>query len=163
MTFQLRCYDYVNHPYESVRAELLTSPHAIFQRATSLSATPELHIQLGAIDLSTEIDLDVLAITDHRREALERPSTTLEIVWCAARYPKLFPIMRASLVLYPLSPNETQLELVGSYTPPLGAVGEVIDAAVLRRYGETAVAGFVREVAAYLSSELSRQAAALAG
>jgi hypothetical protein len=63
--------------------------------------------------------------------------------------------MRATLTVYPLTPTETQLDLAGTYDPPLGVLGEAVDAIAMHRIAEQSVTGFVRDVAAFLRGSLA--------
>jgi hypothetical protein len=62
--------------------------------------------------------------------------------------------MDASLSAYPLSPDETQLDLDGHYQPPLGTVGSALDSAAGHRIAEATVLRLLRDVRAQLLSEL---------
>ena len=55
--------------------------------------------------------------------------------------------MRADLSVYPLSGKETQVDLRGTYAPPLGLLGGAIDALAGHRIAEAAVHRFVTAVA----------------
>ena len=52
---EIRCYDYVNHPYDRVRDALKQNALAVFQSATKTAASraqsvaAELHVDLGGI------------------------------------------------------------------------------------------------------------------
>jgi hypothetical protein len=154
MSHELHCYDYVNQPYELVRREILADPLAIFQRATSTGNSSQLHVHIGALELGAEIAIEVLGV-DENRAPLERPSTTLSLVWRSVRGTALFPLMTATLAIYPLTPTETQLALDGTYDPPLGVLGDAIDAVALRRFAQSSVASFIRETATYLRRSLT--------
>lgn len=147
---ELHAYDYVNHPYAAVRDALLARPPGLF--STDLRATA------GPIELRTEIEIDVGAI-DREASVHGRPATTLAIEWRAARRPGWFPTMKATLAIYALSPTETQLELAGVYDPPLGVVGDALDAVALHRIAEQSVAGLVRDTAVWLRASLSSRSA----
>jgi len=71
----------------------------------------------------------------------------LPIVWEATGAPRLFPKMDAEVVLAALGPELTQLSLRGSYRPPLGSIGRVLDRALLHRVAEASVKGFVDRLA----------------
>ena len=71
----------------------------------------------------------------------------LPIVWEATGTLGLFPRMEAEVVLAALGPVLTQLSLRGSYRPPLGPIGRVLDRALLHRVAEASVKGFVDRVA----------------
>jgi hypothetical protein len=51
--------------------------------------------------------------------------------------------MEAELVVYPLSKSETQLELQGRCSPPLGALGGALDSLVGHRIADASVHRFV--------------------
>jgi hypothetical protein len=57
-----------------------------------------------------------------------------------------------------LSSQETQLDLHGRYRPPLGVVGNALDALVGHRIAEASVLRFVQGVATRLSTELAEPA-----
>ena len=84
------------------------------------------------------------------------PVTTLELEWEAAKSPRLFPFMKAELSIYPLTPTETQLEFQGSYEPPLGVLGDAMNAIAGHRIAEASVHRFLKDVAAFLKDELAR-------
>jgi hypothetical protein len=77
----------------------------------------------------------------------EHETMLLPIVWEATGTPQLFPQMEADIVLAELGPALTQLSLRGSYRPPLGPVGRIVDRALLHRVAEASVKGFVDRVA----------------
>ncbi|HWO17337.1 MAG TPA: hypothetical protein VNO30_01130 [Kofleriaceae bacterium] len=52
--------------------------------------------------------------------------------------------------IYALTPNDTQLDLVGFYEPPLGILGVAVDAIAMHRIAEESVRGFVQDVAMFL-------------
>ena len=157
---ELRIYDYVNRPYEAVRDVLLANPLETFRRATrSVAGDAELRARVGAVDVGGEIDVAIVAI-DNARSPSDRPATNLVIAWQATHRSGMFPTMRATLSIYALTPTETQLEFCGTYDPPLGAIGDVVDAIAMRRIATESVTGFVRDVARFLSSNSSSGAAA---
>src|SRR5690606_10339782 len=82
--------------------------------------------------------------------------TVIDLEWKASKRPGLFPVMKAVLSIYPLTATETQLDLSGEYEVPLGKVGEVLDSVVGHRIVEATVHRFIKDVAAYLRSELSK-------
>lgn len=148
---EIQAFNYVNRPYARVRSDVLAYPEALFAAATSSangSKTAELHAKAGPLEVGAHIKIEVLSITESH--ANNRPATKLALTWKAATGSALFPTMRATLSMYPLSPTETQLELDGIYDPPLGPVGDMIDAIAMRDIAETSVQHFIDDVAAYL-------------
>jgi hypothetical protein len=85
--------------------------------------------------------------------------TTLPLTWEATGTPELFPQMDADLVVAALGPQLTQLSLRGTYRPPLGQIGRVLDRALLHRLAEASVKRFVDQIAAALVKGEHREAA----
>jgi hypothetical protein len=145
---ELHAFNYINRSYADVRRQLLAEPLSIFRRATataSEASNAELHAKAGAFDISAPIEIEILGI--------EEPSpqrTNLEVAWKAAERAGLFPTMHATISMYPLTPTETQLELSGVYDPPMGVLGDVIDATAFRDIARSSVQRFVDDTASYL-------------
>jgi len=157
---EIRCYDYVNHPYERVRDALKQNALAVFQSATNAAASraqsiaPELHLDFGGIGVTTDIKINVQRVED-KAAAGSTPETRLFLQWEAASMPRLFPLMKGELCVYPLTSTETQLDFSGVYEPPFGAVGKTMNAIVLHRIAEVSVHRFITDVAGYLRHTLA--------
>jgi hypothetical protein len=67
--------------------------------------------------------------------------------WSASGGTGLFPSLDADLEVAPLRPGRTQLAMSARYVPPFGAVGWVIDRAVLSRVAEATLKDFLDRVA----------------
>lgn len=159
---KIRCYDYVNHPYEQVRDALSKDAPSVFQSATKAAASraqsiaSALRVDIGGIGVGTDIRISVKSIDEKAAKTTPAPVTRLQLEWEAARMPRLFPLMKAELFIYPLTGTETQLDFVGLYEPPLGALGKAVNAIVGHRIAEVSVHGFVADVAVYLRQALWR-------
>lgn len=159
---EIRCYDYVNHPYEQVREVLGRDALAVFQSATKAAASraesvaSELRVDLGGIALEADIKISLKSIDEKRHSATSGPVTKLHLEWEAAKMPRLFPFMKANLAIYPLTSTETQLDFSGVYVPPLGALGKAVNAIAGHRIAEVSVHRFVNDVAGYLRDILAR-------
>jgi hypothetical protein len=157
---KIRCYDYVNHPYERVRDVLKQNALVVFQSATKTAASraqsiaSELHVDFGGIAVKTDIKIAVKNVEEKVIEALSIPTTRLQMEWEAATMPRLFPLMRGELSVYPLTSTETQLDFSGVYEPPFGTVGKTLNALVGYRIAEVSVHRFVSDVAGYLRETL---------
>ena len=136
---EIRCYDYVNHPYERVRDALMHDALSVFQSATrsadsrAQSIAAELHVEIGGIGVMTDIKISVKNVEEKVFDAVWAPATRLVLEWEAATMPRLFPLMKADLSIYPLTATETQLDFLGLYEPPFGTVGEAMNAIVGHR------------------------------
>jgi hypothetical protein len=158
---EIRCYDYVNHPYAQVRDALSKDAPALFQAATKAassraqSVASALRVEIGGIGVDADIKVSVKNIEEKVSEAMSVPVTKLQIEWEAAAMPHLFPLMKAELSLYPLTGTETQLDFWGLYEPPLGPLGKAVNAIVGHRIAEASVHRFVSDVAEYLRRSLA--------
>lgn len=158
---EIHCYDYVNHPYAQVRDALSKDALWVFQSATKAAASraqsiaSELRVDFGAIGIEAEIRISVKSIEVKDQEGMSDPVTRLQLEWEAATMPRLFPLMRAELSIYPLTSTETQLDFKGLYEPPFGALGKAANAIVGHRIAEASVERFVTDVAQYLRKSLN--------
>lgn len=158
---EIRCYDYVNHSYTTVRDTLTRDALDVFRAATKAAAfraqtvAAELHVDLGGIGVKADIKISVKGIEEKTGDATSGPATRLLLEWEAVTAPALFPFMKAELSIYPLTGTETQLDFGGLYEPPLGPLGRAINAVAGHRIAEASVHRFIDEVAAYLRRTLS--------
>jgi hypothetical protein len=158
---EIRCYDYVNHSYEQVRDALAGDTLAVFQAATNTAAmrarsvASQLRADIGGIGVEADIKISVHKVEEKASEGMAGPSTRLQLEWEAATMPRLFPLMKAELSIYPLTTTETQLDFLGSYEPPLGALGKAMNAIAGHRIAEASVHRFVSDVAGYLRKALA--------
>jgi hypothetical protein len=154
MKYDVRSYDYVNHPYDEVRRTLLADPIGVIRRATRVGssdagdAIAQLHVKLGSLDVAADVAMTITEVRDVVKYG--RNATALLVTWQHPSHPGLFPLMNATVSIYPLSPTETQLELDGQYEPPLGLLGAAVDSMIGHRLAKVAIHGFVSEVATCL-------------
>jgi hypothetical protein len=158
---EIRCYDYINHPYARVRDALGQDALKVFQAATKAAASraqsvaAELHVEVGGIGVKADIAISVKNIEEKVADVVSGPATRLQLEWEAATVPSLFPLMKAELSAYPLTSTETQLDFGGLYEPPFGPVGRAMNAVAGHRIAEASVHRFVNEVAEYLRQTLT--------
>jgi hypothetical protein len=157
---RIRSFDYVNYPYERVRAALTADALAIFRSATAAASTrarsvvSALRVNVAGLEVAKEIEIEVSAIDERSASATGHPVTRLKLEWAATSAPRLFPLMKADLLVYPLTATETQLDFSGRYEPPFGWLGTAVNAAIGHRIAEASVDRFVGEVAEYLRTTL---------
>jgi hypothetical protein len=158
---EIRCYDYVNHPYARVRDALIQNAVTVFQSATKTAASrvqsvaAELHVDFAGIGVKTDIKIGVKNVVEKVTKVNSIPTTTLQLEWEAATMPRLFPLMKGQLSVYPLTASETQLDFHGVYKPPFGAVGKSMNTIVGHRIAEASVHRFIGDVAGYLRQTLA--------
>jgi hypothetical protein len=148
----VRCYGYVERPYEQVRALLHREPLELLQRATrSASARARallasLKVDVGGIEIGVDIRTHVRRVSDEEGVAGLPPVTRVDLGWEAARAPALFPLMSARLSAWPMTSTETQIEIEGDYEPPFGAVGTALNAVLGHRIAEASVERLLQDV-----------------
>ena len=159
---ELRCYDYVNHPYAVVRDALRGHLGAIFERATrgatgrAEALAASLKVDVGPLEIGTDVAIELIGVEEREEgPAGQTPTTCIRLRWKAAHAAALFPSMEAELLVYPLSRTETQLELHGFYSPPLGAVGSALNSLVGYRIADASVHRFITDVAGLLRSDVA--------
>ena len=90
---EIRCFDYVNHPYEQVRDALVADAPTVFQAATKAAASraqsvaSELRVNIGGIGVATDISISVTKIEEKISESMGTPGTRLALEWEAANMP----------------------------------------------------------------------------
>ena len=159
---EIRCYDYVNHPYERVRDALRSDAVRVFHSATKSAidrAQPvatELHVDFGGIGIKADVNVGVKNV-EEKVDTIPSPTTRLLVEWEATTAPRLFPFMKAEFSIYPITATETQLDFHGHYEPPFGAVGKTMNAVAGYRVAEVSVHRFLNDVAAYLRQTLTSE------
>jgi hypothetical protein len=160
MTPTVRCYAYVDRPYEGVRRLLRERALDVFRCATRSAAAranalgETLYVGTAGISVGVDIDIEIRTSWDEAGVAGLSPVTLVNILWKAAHGPSFFPSMAAELSVWPMTHTETQLTLEGTYRPPLGPLGSVVNAAVGHRIVEAAVHRFLDDVARELRAEI---------
>lgn len=159
-TREIRYFDFVNADYHHVRDALQSTPLAVCHSATKTPAesggthTAALHFGVGGFALGTDVDITVRHVEERAATPRQAETTTLTFEWQASGYPWLFPFMHAELNAYPINHSTTQLELVGRYAPPLGAMGAAVDALIGHRIAQVCVDRFLADVAGHLRATL---------
>ncbi len=157
----IRVYDYVNHPYDTVRDKMVAGGAGIYRDATKVAAAraksiaSELHVNLAGFEVGTEISISITSTRELEETVTSGPVTRIDLEWEAATMPRLFPLMKAELSIYALTATETQLDLLGKYVVPFGLIGTAMNAVAGHRIAEASVHQFIADVAAYLRAELS--------
>ena len=116
---QIRSYDYVNHPYDRVRDLLKQNALAVFQSATKAAAVTR-RVRCCRTARRFRRCRRESRHQDHcegRRGETRRGYFQSEHEAAsgmeAATLPRLFPLMRGELSVYPLTSTETQLDFSG--------------------------------------------------
>jgi hypothetical protein len=97
-------------------------------------------------NLAKEVNLQVGSVQVHR-SGLVYP-----ISWSATGAGVLFPSLSAYLTLSHVGPEQTRISLEGTYEPPLGSLGRMVDRVLLRKVADSTVKAWVDRLAAAISS-----------
>lgn len=157
---KIRTYQYVNRSYDRVRATLMQKGATLFQSATRAATArtdqlaSTLKVSIQGFELGVDVHLQVYDVKDDPSAALHAPVTRVRLGWEAAKGSALFPKMEATLSAWPLAAEETQIEIEGSYQPPMGALGKALDGLVLHRLAEASVHRFLDDVVEQLRKDL---------
>src|SRR5262245_38262855 len=92
----IRCFDYVNQPYPRVRQALTGNALEIFQKATKVAearagdVASELRVQLGSIEIGTDIAISVRGVEEAPGLRSWDQATKLLLEWQSAKSPRWF-------------------------------------------------------------------------
>jgi len=156
----VRCYDYVNHPFDDVKTIIKKDITGIFQNATKSAASraqnvaAELHVNVAGIEFGKDVQISIKDIVEHPKSLGTPPRISVQLNWTALKNPKIFPMMEGELNVYPLTASETQLDFSGEYEVPLGVLGGLLNAVGGHVIAEASVYRFIQDVAVHLRNEL---------
>jgi hypothetical protein len=161
MSHELHVYEYVCRPFGEVRAALVDDAVRYFEPATEHAAERarnilnSLSVTVAGLEVGKRITIHVRSIQP-RVEApahMADEALRIDLEWEAETRPGLFPSMNATLLVYALSPTETQLDLRGTYVPPGGALGAAADRAIGHRVAQASVHRFLETIVQRLGSD----------
>jgi hypothetical protein len=156
----LRYYGYVDRPYEEVRALIQSRAGDLFQHATNTASkraqelVARLSASMGVIEVGVDVRIDVAKEAGDEGAGGLPPVTRLAVRWKGAKRASLFPSMSAQLSISPMAFTETRVEFEGTYEPPLGVIGDLLDAAAGHQVAEATVHRFVNDVIEQIRLEL---------
>lgn len=64
-----------------------------------------------------------------------------------------FPEFKGYIEIQPMSSNDSQIAIIGEYTPPMGAIGAAFDAIVGKRIAEVSVEQLLERLRSLLETE----------
>ncbi len=141
----VKYYTHLERPFSELVPAFTAQDLPLTERAADAYRDAEgLVVKLSVGSGGAVAKLVELEIRD-RSAAPDR--VVLAVSWTATGATALFPRMEADLKLEPLGPDLTQLSFEGSYEPPFGESGAVLDRWVLHRVAEACVKNLVDRVA----------------
>jgi hypothetical protein len=78
---------------------------------------------------------------------VHRSGIIYPVSWSAVGSEMLFPRLTAELIISHVGPDRTRIVMDGTYQPPLGQLGKVVDRVVLRRVADATVKTWVDHLA----------------
>lgn len=143
---------HVEQPVEAVVRELTDAPGR-------LTAWGRVAYE-GWDELRTRIHPSFPALTKEVEVVVEQArrrggATIIPITWKATGIGSLFPVLEADLVVEAIGADLSQITLQGSYRPPLGALGRLLDSALLHRFAEACVKDFLNRLAEAVGNNAS--------
>jgi hypothetical protein len=152
----LRFYGYVDRPYGAVRSLLRARAADVFQHATNTASelVARLRSSVSGLEIGVDVRIDVAKEREEEGIAGLPPVTHLAIGWKASQHAALFPSMSAHLSISPMAFAETRVEFDGTYQPPLGVVGDLVNAAIGHQVAEATVHRFVNDVIEEIRREI---------
>jgi hypothetical protein len=126
-------------------ARLAALAHGGWLKSASSAAYHEWSAGLARVRPAESMPLVSRLVEVHFRDlVMHGDSAVLALRWEAAGPGgMLFPVLDADISLAPVADSKTTLELAGSYRPPLGKVGAVLDRMALHRVATATVRDFV--------------------
>ncbi|MFL5737351.1 MAG: hypothetical protein ACJ76P_08430 [Actinomycetota bacterium] len=153
----MRYYVDLPVPFERAEEAMLEEPNAwvpaIARGAESRGDGLLAEIGFGPRHLRLDKKVEVALEPPHR---LGR-KTLVPMSWQAADADRLFPRLDADIELTAMGLDRTQLAISARYRPPLGAVGRVVDRAMLHLVAEATIKDFLDGVAEKLKRELAAE------
>jgi hypothetical protein len=160
----LRFYGYVDRPYDAVRSLLRSRATDVFQHATNAASeranelVARLRSGVSGLEIGVDVRIEVAKEPEEEGIAGLPPVTHLAIRWKAAQHASLFPSMSARLSISPMAFAETRVEFDGTYQPPLGVVGGLLNAAIGHQIAEATVHRFVNDIIEEIRREVPTRA-----
>ena len=127
----------VQRGLDSLQSQLRTLADVAYREGEELRA----RVGPGAGTLAKEVRLEIGAPEIHR-SGLVYP-----VSWIAVGAEMLFPRLNADLIVSHAGPDQTRIIMDGTYQPPLGPLGRVVDRVLLRRVAESTVKTWVDRLA----------------
>jgi hypothetical protein len=144
-------FTYVQAPFERVAETLTGSPSLDREAHAAVDEGDRFLAVVGPLGAAPGLSKAVVVSVgqSHQRgDALVVP-----LLWIATGPRALFPSLEADLEVAAAGPDRTQLSLMGTYDPPGGELGRLVDRFVLHRVAEATIRGFLRELAASLGEQ----------
>jgi hypothetical protein len=130
----------VERGLETLRSQLVTMADVAYREGE------ELRTRVGPGAVAKEVRLDIGTPEIHRSGLI------YPVKWSAVGSEVLFPRLTAELIVSHDGPDRTRINMDGTYQPPLGQLGKVVDRVLLRRVAESTVKAWIDRLAESLTA-----------
>lgn len=135
-------YEYANVPFDFAHQVLLERPQLLVDAGLDGAlkrgeeVATNLVADLGSLHLEREV---TVAFGDFWMPQGAGRVCYRQLTWRASESKGLFPAMEAELEAFELADAQIQLSLIGSYRPPGGVLGGMVDALVMQKVADAAL------------------------
>jgi len=133
----------VEHRLDELRSDLGSWADVAYREGEELRA----RVGPGAGSVAKEVRLEIGTAEIHRSGLI------YPVGWTATGAERLFPRLSAELRISHVGLQRTKITLDGTYEPPLGPLGRVVDRVLLRGVAESTVKAWIERMAAALTAE----------
>jgi hypothetical protein len=133
----------VEHRLDLLRSDLASWADIAYREGEELRT----RVGPGGGSVAKEVRLEIGSAEIHRSGLI------YPLKWSATGAELLFPRLSAELILSHVGRDQTRITLDGTYQPPLGSLGKVVDRVLLRKVAESTVKTWVDHLAASLITQ----------
>lgn len=133
---------HIGHPIQQVSDAMLESPAKWFPKSVG--------IHVGGIPVRKRVKVEF-------GEPVRMPTwAVIPISWRPTFAERLLPVMNGKVDVAPAGKDETRLTVSGMYEPPLGRLGEELDATLMHNVAEGTVKELAQSIAERLGKAIAR-------
>ena len=141
----------VNPPSADVERMLRIQPERLLQLAYNVEAVAATGVNIGLSPVKSQRWLRIPAHVEFWTPPSHQSNAIISLRWQAVHLSRYFPVLEADLAVRP-GTNTAQVELNGTYRPPLGIVGLIFDHLVGKRIATVAAIGFIDAICAAIDN-----------
>ena len=150
----VRYYTHLERTFSEIAPALSGQDPPLKEWAADAYRDGERLVRIGVGGRETPLVAKTVELRIEGRHTAE-DKVVISMSWTATGATSLFPRMDADLMIEPVGPKLCQLSFEGSYEPPLGVPGQLLDRWVLHRVAEASVKNLVDRVATALTADES--------
>jgi len=142
----LRVVRRINKPVDEVERALRIQPDRLVRIAYDADTEAKTSAIVSLSPFGSQRWLHIPARIEFSTPPPHHSGAVISLRWEASHLTRLFPRLEADMAVHPRR-DATDLELEGTYRPPLGITGFMFDRLVGKRFAAAAAVGFVEALA----------------